>query len=389
MKKVSVVYQHMPHYRQGFLNELSNSPYKVEIVTGQEDVIEGIHSARIPENFDHIKLKNLWFGKLLWQLGLVTHAAKSDSDAFVFLASPNFLSTWIAAVVARVRGKRVIFWGHGFLKPEQRLKNLFRKVFFGISHAFYSYGYGSRDIAVKFGFDRASLYVGLNSLDVVAQKKIRAQIVSDEGKESEGQLFTSAGDVTVSKILCVSRLNVQSAYHLLIDALALLSKVERGYKYELVIIGDGPTRSELELQAERLGVRAKFLGAIYDEAIVARWFYQADMTVSPGKIGLTAMHSLAYGTPVVSHSNISQQMPEIEALVEGRTGAYFICGDSADLARVLFEFKSRFRDRDVVRRNCIRIIEEYYNPNYQVKVLADAIEGRPSLETQDVRSIQW
>ena len=389
MKKVSVVYQHMPHYRQGFLNELARSDYDVTIITGREVAIEGIHSAQIPERFRHLRLRNIWFGKLLWQLGLVTQVLRSDDDVFIFLASPNFLSTWVAAVVARTLGKRVIFWGHGFLKPDQRAKNLLRKVFFGIAHAFYSYGYGSRDIAVKFGFDPASLYIGLNSLDVESQRRIREKIIADDEKGCLEKLFASSGDQAVSKIVCVSRLNSQSAYHLLIQALALLSNGDASYKYELVIIGDGPTRIDLEQQAEKLGVKAKFLGAIYDEAIVASWFYQADMTVSPGKIGLTAMHSLAYGTPVVSHSDISNQMPEIEALVDGRTGAYFNRGDAEDLARVLSEFRSRFSDRDSVRRNCIRIIEEYYNPSYQVKVLSDAIEGCPSSDIKDVRSISW
>ena len=44
--------------------------------------------------------------------------------------------------------------------------------------------------------------------------------------------------------------------------------------------------------------------------------------VSPGNVGLTAIHSLSYGTPVLTHNNFNNQMPEVESIQPGFNG-YF------------------------------------------------------------------
>ena len=49
----------------------------------------------------------------------------------------------------------------------------------------------------------------------------------------------------------------------------------------------------------------------------------SDLTVSPGNIGLTAIHSLSYGTPVCSHSNFNNQMPESEAIINFEKWFFF------------------------------------------------------------------
>lgn len=74
-----------------------------------------------------------------------------------------------------------------------------------------------------------------------------------------------------------------------------------GLKAHLVIIGDGPLRSELE-KASR-GLPVSFLGFIPDRAIVARIMASVDVVLAPGPIetfGLAALESLACGTPVVA-----------------------------------------------------------------------------------------
>ena len=66
-----------------------------------------------------------------------------------------------------------------------------------------------------------------------------------------------------------------------------------------------------------------FYGATYDEKELSKLIYMSDLTVSPGNIGLTAIHSLSYGTPVCSHSNFNNQMPESEAIINFENGFFF------------------------------------------------------------------
>ncbi len=63
-------------------------------------------------------------------------------------------------------------------------------------------------------------------------------------------------------------------------------------------------------------------GACYDEEIIGELIFNAQLCVSPGNVGLTAMHSLVYGTPVITHNNFSNQSPEFEAIIDGKTGSF-------------------------------------------------------------------
>ena len=82
-------------------------------------------------------------------------------------------------------------------------------------------------------------------------------------------------------------------------------------------------------QADRpaLNQNVCFFGPCYDEFEIGMLIYNAALCVSPGNVGLTAIHSLSYGTPVISHNDFKHQMPEFEAIVPGETGAFFIAND--------------------------------------------------------------
>lgn len=59
------------------------------------------------------------------------------------------------------------------------------------------------------------------------------------------------------------------------------------------------------------------------------------MCVCPAAVGLTAIHALSYGCPVISNDNVETQMPEFESIVEGETGSLFKENDIEDLVEKL------------------------------------------------------
>ena len=54
--------------------------------------------------------------------------------------------------------------------------------------------------------------------------------------------------------------------------------------------------------------------------------------VSPGNTGLNAVHALSYGTPVGTHNNFNNQMPEAAIIEDKMTGFFFNEDDSEDLS---------------------------------------------------------
>lgn len=82
---------------------------------------------------------------------------------------------------------------------------------------------------------------------------------------------------------------------------------KRGQGYELLIVGDGPCRKELERLAKRLGIenRVTFAGMI-PPCQIAEWYQKGDIFVSASRSetqGLTYLEALAGGLPAVCRAD--------------------------------------------------------------------------------------
>ena len=151
-----------------------------------------------------------------------------------------------------------------------------------------------------------------------------------------------------------------------------------GVSYNVTFIGDGVVREQLESLTTELGLQDSvwFYGALYDEKKIAEFLYNADLCVSPGNVGLTAMHAMTFGCPVISHNSFPKQMPEFEAIEPGNTGAFFKENDIEDLARAIKQWSDTCDDREAVRKACYKVIDEKYNPHVQIETIKKAINNQ-------------
>jgi hypothetical protein len=90
---------------------------------------------------------------------------------------------------------------------------------------------------------------------------------------------------------------------------------------------------------------------------------------------LTAIHSLSYGTPVITHNDFANQMPEYEIIEDGITGTFFTKGNSNSLADAIHNWFSKNPDSNLKRQRCRMKIDQYYNPEYQISVFNELILG--------------
>ena len=163
---------------------------------------------------------------------------------------------------------------------------------------------------------------------------------------------------------------------MLVEAVAHLKA--KGEKYNLIFVGDGVERESLELRVERLGLRDRvwFYGACYDEAVNAELVYNADLCVAPGNVGLTAMHTLMFGCPVITHNDFRWQMPEFEAISQYHTGNFFVRDDQLSLEEKISEwFRVNGAIRDEVRNWCYKEIDEQWNPYFQMNVIKSILNA--------------
>lgn len=367
MSTNAVFYHFYPHYRKGVIEALSNDCDSGWYFFGGAKGVDGIRE-HVFSSDRFIELPTFRFHNLVIQPRVIWLCMRSNFECFIFLADPNHLTTWIGALICRVRRRRVIFWGHGFKSERPSWKNTLRKMFFRLADGFFTYGYRAKLVAVRLGFDAKDIYVGFNSLDYDKQLTVRRGMLEKrDHRQEDGRL----------RIACISRLTTACRYDVLIDAVAIAQSMNN-MDIRITFIGDGPELGSLQAQARCLGVSAAFLGAEYNEERIASHLFDADVTVSPGKIGLTAMHSLMYGTPVISNSDFVAQMPEVEAVIPGFTGELFERDNVQDLADWLVTFKSRYPDREVTRQRCFRMMDCVYNPSKQAQILRLAVQGAPA-----------
>jgi len=368
MSKVNVIYHHFPHYRRPVMRELVKSGVHEYRFWGSLDAISGIKAFQ-GDDLVSIRPIRFRFRGSTWVLKDYWPAVLDRSaDVLVVHGHPNMPASWLIGLVGRLTGKKVLYWAHGWLKREPPFRAFIRRLHYSLGHRVMTYGERARKVAAQTGFPPEKIVPIYNSLDWLVAREV-LQGLQAEGVASIRQRLGIPQDVFL--ISCVARLTSLCRFDLLLDAIAQLK--QRGTKAQAILIGDGPVRAKLEEQAARLDVDVQFLGAIYDEEILGAHIFASDVTASPGKIGLSAMHSLMYGTPVVSHDDMDSQMPEIEAIVPGKSGLLFKRNDVASLADALESWCRRSADREAMRKQCLEIIETRYNPVAQAKIINDTI----------------
>lgn len=87
-------------------------------------------------------------------------------------------------------------------------------------------------------------------------------------------------------------------------------------------------------------------------------------------MGLTAIHSLSYGTPVITHSNYERQIPEFEIIKLGKNGLFFEENDVNSMSDTIKKWlETHPVKNEKLIEECYKIIDEKYNPYYQISVL--------------------
>lgn len=368
--RIAVVYTHFPHYRAAVFDALDRSDsYSFEFYYDPRGIDATIESGA--QSTAHRVLPLLRWGRFFWQRGSIALSGSRDIDGLIFLGNPLILSTWIAGVHARLRGKKTFFWTHGWLRRETGLKGILRKAFYRLADGLMVYGERAREIGMDAGFDPNHIHVVANSLDYDVQREAREAYDAHLEPRGEGVVHNDRPDTPY--FLAVSRLVPSAELDLAIDAMAELPA-----NAVLVIVGDGPERASLEVRACKSSVDVRFLGAVYDEPRLASLFINACAVISPGKVGLLAVHALAYGAPVITHDDFDRQMPEVEAIEPGVTGTLFRRGNRQSLVLAMQYYYGLQDDapaRATCRSSAIVRIERDFTPEAQVAKIIRALDA--------------
>lgn len=293
---------------------------------------ERIHSASsdILDQVEPVSVSSagLWW----WEKGQVPAVWRGGYDAFVLEGRFYTVSTWVAAAAGRLRGRKVILWGHGWKRPEEGLKRALRLQLYRMVNGLLVYGDRAKELGISYGVPARKIQVVYNSLYSEDQ-------LPDITKNQPTTAIRHSRSTAVEKspvLLYSARLTPRHRLDLLAEALNIWQQdSDAGPVPEVVVVGDGSERVRLEKLFKDYGLSAQFLGAVYDFDRLKELYEQADAAVSIGGAGLNVIQALSFGVPVIAEADHPDSSPEIEAVIEGETGFYYPHQDADGLRRAL------------------------------------------------------
>ncbi|TLX75668.1 glycosyltransferase family 4 protein [Labilibacter sediminis] len=364
--RLCCVFNTAPHYRSTIFN-LIDKELNADFYIGDRGFfkLKTMDYKGLSGFKGELKSKNLW-KTYYFQKGALNLAFKSYSK-YLFTGELNCISTWFFLILAFFLRKKVYLWSHGFYGNEGFFKRLFKKVYFGLTAGVFLYGEYARNIMIKQGYDPNKLHLIYNSLNYDDQLEIRKKL---EGKYVFKNLFPKQNPTAVF----IGRMQKRKRIDLIINVIANLKK--KGTAVNLLLIGDKDDSLGLDKLSKELNVgdNVCFYGACYDEEVSGSLIYNSDVCVSPGNVGLTAMHVLMYGTPILTSDNFFLQRPEFEAIKQGVTGDFFKDNSIKDLEDKLPKWIGLSKQkREEVRQKAYEEIDKKYNPHRQVETLKEVL----------------
>ncbi len=255
-----------------------------------------------------------------WQVGAVRVPLKRG-HVLVLSGAPRSVSNILLMIRARLVGAKVVWWGHYNSPSSTSLRHGLRVLLMrGASSLLF---YTDREIALyresKAGrSDARPIFALNNGLDTAKIQPYRADY-RVEARENVA--------------FFIGRLTAKSKLDLAFQALAQM----QDKSFKLHVLGTGTEQDALSALSVELGIADRIIWnePTTDEAEIAKVANRCRFFLYPGNVGLSIVHGLAYGLPIVVHDDPMEHMPEIAALEPDINGRVFKRHDAASLAQTL------------------------------------------------------
>lgn len=326
--KVLFVFGGLPHYYNKILNKLNSQDgieISVLVPTGEDSKAlgKGVYQTMdgIKFNVHRLPEYKTWIGKPFFR-GFKSFFLEQKYDVVV-LGWPYILPLAFNFGVRRLFKKlnvkvickeipfqvprfdiaRKFFWNYDDLTENleiskqnrwiKRFKYLIltyaRKVYYNFADAHVDYTEEATEIISSYGVDKEKIFIIYNSPDTEELLEAGKRIKNKPKLLPENHF----------RLIHVGRLVKWKRVDLLISA---VQRLEAKYpSIELVVIGTGPDKAELEEQAKSLAIsnRVNFIGGVYDNETLGQYLSESAIYVLGGMGGLSINDAMCFGKPII------------------------------------------------------------------------------------------
>ncbi|EGQ7828674.1 glycosyltransferase family 4 protein [Vibrio parahaemolyticus] len=357
-----LVSQRVPaFFRKPFFEALGQ---KIELVVTAGEPLEGdsIKTFDSLNNGVFIKsnIKYFFRGMFWFDLDWKKNIQSCQPDRVVLTPTPRMLSNYLVIRYCKRHSIKVIGWGMGEMPGMGKLKAFFHllilKTLVSRLDCMISYSSTAQKHYLNAGMTQASSYIAYNSTDTAESKRLLAEV--QLGSEIKEKVLKKLGLSSDSvKLLFVGRLTKSKRVD---DLILSLSKIKSNV--ELIIVGDGVYKSELEKIANKSQSKIIFTGHKIGYEL-AELFYISDIFILPSLGGLAIQQAMSYGLPVVVSIGDGT---EKDLVTDNYNGRIFESGNFDSMASAVDEL---IEDGQLVNlgKNSLSLIENRFNIEAMVK----------------------
>ncbi|MBN2544689.1 MAG: glycosyltransferase family 4 protein [Spirochaetes bacterium] len=350
-KKIMIVQKIFAHYRKPVFDELSKF-YDLIVVHSIDD--SGIKQVKTDYS---IEVKKIKLGKDYTRvyLKMLFQMLRFKPDIIIHEFSIGIASLLIVLLISKILKFKVILWSHGYnrkkgFNPERSIGDRLRLFYIGMSNALLLYGDNDKIIFTKY-VDKNRIFVAKNTFDTGNL----IGILNEFEKEGRDNLKKKNGLNFKYNLIFIGRLIESKEPDVLIIIYENI-KEKLDNNIGIHFIGDGVLKKKLEdyVMSKNYNKNFFFHGALYDEKRIGELLYCCDLMVLPGECGLSIVHSFSFACPVVtykSEENGPYHGPEIEYLLDRKTGFLVQKDKTAQMSEVILSYLKDDKLQSVMRKN--------------------------------------
>ncbi|MFA3791370.1 glycosyltransferase [Aliiglaciecola sp. SL4] len=289
LNKILVVQEILPSYRVPIFNELARlNNGSVTVLSSKTDLSFGKNN---PNNMQFKHVETEWKKFLFkFKFSSTVFYERSKCDIVLHVADFKFISLWLMLIVNVFSPKRLFMHGQGGYKNNSILSSLIYSVTIALSNGYICYTDYSRNALLK------KLPSILHKKVTVCENTLSVSPVS------------SINDFNTKSIFYIGRIRSGCNLEFLLEATRLAK-----LRIELIGAVNDEYRRKLELKYQ--GV-VKFHGAVFTEERQKEIAKGCIAGVYGGDAGLSVVHYMSLGLPVIVHGQISKHMGPEPSYVE-------------------------------------------------------------------------
>lgn len=360
---ICCIFNFAPHYR-GPIYELMDKELNCDFYLGDDfgAPIKEMDLSKLKGFKKKMKRRKITRWNHYWFSGCFEPIFK-PYKYYIISGNSKFLSCWFLLLISKFSSKKIYAWTHGIRGDKSKIQTKIDTLFFKLCDKVLLYGHYPKNKMINLGIPENKLEIIYNSLDYEKQLKYRI-------RTSDKNIYKNYFNNSHPVILYIGRLQKSKKLEVLLDLKKKL--MEENININIVFIGKdiGDNNLVSEVDKSDFSKEVWFYGPCYEESSIAQLIQQAELCISPGPIGLTAIHVANYGLPIITNDNFIKQMPEFEVIEDGKNGAFYKDGDLESLvSQTKLWLKKSVEKKAIAKEFSETRIDKYYNPKYQVQLM--------------------